>query len=228
MLEWAIFYALAIPVAIAFATYYGVKKMAARPSLEARADLAAGLIGALPADKTSFLNANGFRFAEAYAFHLVRIGIWTRTSDQMPTQSFSYSRTATNSTYEFITEFSDDVSLTTTMSRAAFMFPRGFGGFLQSFPKASIVELWDAHLKGEAHVRSTLSLPISQCKLPYEERVSRGMTKQLAYVRSLSFWPIRGIYWFTIKRFLMSNRPIWKQDIASIYKTHPEAPLVPA
>lgn len=228
MLEWAIFYVLAAPVAIALATYFSVRKMSAGPRLQPQSNLAPALLNELNPETTEFLNTHDFRFVAAYGFHSVKMGIWGRADGQLPLQNFFFSRTPTNTTSEFVTEFSDDVSLTTTKSRAAFMFPRGYGGFIQSFPTASIWELWDAHLKGEAHLRSTLKFAISECKLPYEERISRGIVKQLAYVRSLSFWPIRGIYWFTIKRFLMSNRPIWRQNIAKLYRALPEQPFFEA
>jgi hypothetical protein len=31
-------------------------------------------------------------------------------------------------------------------------------------------------------------------------------------------WPVRGIYWFLLKRFLMLNRPIWTQNASKLYR----------
>jgi hypothetical protein len=222
MLEWIILAPL-FPIGIALGTYRSVKKMSAGPTIYRRPDLAPGIIAAMQPETATFLQAAGFSFAEAYAFHTLHIGVWTRPSGHPPLQSFSILRAPMSWTLEFMTEFSDNASLTTSTSRSAFMFPRGFGGFMQSFPKASISELWDAHQKGEEHLRSLLKLPISECRLTFEERVSRALVRQLTHVRSLPLWPIRGIYWFSLKRFLMHNRPIWTQNIPRVYKEFPDA-----
>jgi hypothetical protein len=40
------------------------------------------------------------------------------------------------------------------------------------------------------------------------DALSDAMRKQTAYVRSLWFWPLRGLYWFLIRRHLWHNRSI--------------------
>jgi hypothetical protein len=202
---------------IACATYAMVNKMAASPSFQPVPELASFFIDGLAPETAEFLRANGFRFHQAYQMHALRIGLWTRP-DQAPLRSFSLSRIMSNSVSEFITEFSEDASLTTTTTRAAFMFPRGRGGFMQSFPRASIERLWQTHQKGEDFLLSSRSIPVSACRFTFEERVTSGIIKQLARVKSLPLWPLRGIYWFLVKRFIMANRPVWRQDIEKLYR----------
>src|SRR3982751_5562169 len=99
-----------------------------------------------------------------------------------------------------MTSFSDDISLTTTRTRSAFMFPRPFGSFIQSFPGNSIEQLWDAHSRGESFVTSQLSIPITERRLSCLDELNRDIVRQLKHVTSLPLWPIRGIYWFLLKR----------------------------
>jgi len=204
-------------VSIPISMYLSVKNMAASPALIQRDDLAPETIAALPVDVAAFLGVNGFKFLAAYSFHACRIGIWEQQGSNVPRRLFSFSRTGLSRTTEFITEFSDDYSLTTTMTKAAFVFPRAYGSFMQSFPKASIQQLWDQHQRGEQFITSDLSVAVKPCRFSFADAFPAGLLRQMACIRSVPLWPIRGIYWFALKRFLMQNRPIWTQNFASLY-----------
>ena len=219
-MEWAVSILILVVLlagTIAYATWASVNKMLASPQLRPVPELAPGFIDGLPPATAEFLQANGFRFHQSYQLHLVQIGIWTR-GDQPPVRSFSVSRIMGKTVFEFITEFSEDAGLTTTTTRAAFMFPRGKGGFMQSFPRASLAKLWKAHQQGEGFLLSERAIPVSACHLPFEERATRGYIKQLSRVKALPLWPLRASYWFSAKRFLMANRPIWRQNIDKLYR----------
>jgi hypothetical protein len=207
---------------IAFTIHRSVRAMAESPEPQSKPDWADRIKAAVPPDIASFLATKGFSFTEAYGFHQVWFGIWTQKGGASPSRRFCLSRTPNGGTEEFVTDFSDDASLTTTKTRSAFVFPRVFGGFMQSFPRASIDELWDAHQRGEQYLVSEVSIPVRACRLPYLERLKQGIVQQTAYIRSLSLWPLRGIYWYLVKRFPMHNRPIWKQNISRTYKQVPE------
>jgi len=206
---------------IASSMYRTVCKMAAAPEPKLQPDLDAEIMARLPRDVAAFLQANGFQFAGAYGFHAVRFGIWTAPAGTPIERRLCFSLTAKGSNCEWVTEFSDDASLTTTRTRSAFIFPRIFGEFLQSFPNASIEQLWDSHVRGEQFLVLERAIPVRACRVPYTERLRRSMTRQLSYVRSLPLWPLRGVYWFLVKRFLMHNRPVWRQDLSGLYARLP-------
>jgi hypothetical protein len=209
---------LAIGVAtIPISLYASVGKITASPAINERNDLAPEIAAALPPDLAAFLDTIGFKFTGAYSFHASRIGIWQQQGAAAPRRLFSFSLTGATRVTEFITEFSDDDSLTTTMTRAAFVFPRRYGSFIQSFPRASIQELFDLHGRGEEHLTSDLSIKVKECALSFVEGFPAGILRQMACVKAIPCWPIRGIYWFLVKRFLMQNRPIWSQNLKSLY-----------
>jgi len=201
---------------IIYGIYSSVRRMAASPQLELAPELLGEINRSIPADLSSFLLTRGFRPVEAYRFHRIRLAIWMQP-DGPPSQYFSFYRTPTQSNFEFVAGFSDDGSLTTTRGRAAFIFPRPFGAFIQSFPNSSIEQLWDLHVKGTQHLISDVSIPTRECSHSFPKGFRRSIVRQLSLIRSLPLWPVRGVYWFLVKRFLLHNRPVWKQDIARLY-----------
>ena len=192
-----------------------VRRMLSSPAAKMRHG--AAIVASVPDHFRAFLDLEGFRFTKAYSFHNTRFGIWTRISVEPPLRLFCAFRTVGLTGGEFTTSFSDEISLTTTTTRSAFLFPRPFGKFLQSFPKATPEELWRAHLDGEDYLRSALSIKTEECRLPFLDGFQRGMVRRLSYVTSLRFWFFRSIYWYLAKRLLLLNRPIWQQDVPKLY-----------
>jgi hypothetical protein len=198
-------------------------KMLSSPTAEEAPAAAAEIIASVPDDFRALADAEGFRFTKAYSFHASRFGIWISTSAQPPLRVFNVIRQAGDTRKgeaticEFITAFSDEISLTTTTTRAAFVYPRPYGSFLQSFPTATPENLWRAHLAGEDYLTSQLSITTEECRLPFLEAFQRGIVRGLLHVTSIRLWFLRAIYWFLIKRFLLHNRPIWSQDVSQLY-----------
>jgi len=171
-----------------------------------------------PRSFRALLDSEGFRFTKAYAFHASRFGIWIRISPDPPLRLFYLSKQAAGTVCEFITLLCDEASLTTTTTRAAFVFPRPFGSFLQSFPKTKPADLWQAHLQGEKYLTSALGIRAEECQLAFLDGFKRDVVRRLSYVTSLRLWCLRGIYWYLVKRFLLHNRPIWEQDVSELYR----------
>jgi hypothetical protein len=215
-------YGASLLAVVAFMIYFSVCSMARSPEPVLRPELATKINASVPADTALLLQNNGFNFVAAYGFHLVWFGIWTQKEGRSPIRYYCFAGTTNSRAEEFITVFSDDASLTTTRTRSAFVFPRPFGAFMQAFPKAPISQLWDSHQRGEQYLVSEVAIPVKDCRLSYVERLKQGVVTQTAHIRSLPLWPLRGVYWFFIKRFLMHNRPIWAQDIRRTYGTSPD------
>lgn len=204
-------------VVIALTVRHSVRKMISLPDAREEPTAAAEITASLPDSFQSLLDSEGFRFTKAYSFHASRFGLWIRISPDPPLRLFCLSRQAAGIVYEFVTLFSDETSLTTTTTRMAFVFPRPFGSFLQSFPKAKAADLWRMHRQGEEHLILNFGICPKPCQLPFLDGFKRGVIRDLSYVASLRLWFVRGIYWYSVKRFLLHNRPIWKQDLSELY-----------
>ncbi len=209
--------------------FFSVRRMAKSPAVTPVPG--SNIMVGLPADVESFLSSQNFRFFGAFRFHSITLGVWTQPGS-LPLHRVGLMRGPAGVVCEFITDFSDDNSLTTSRSRSAFMFPRRWGEFLQSFPRSTLDQLWNQHLQGVEFLTSREGIPVRECRGSYEERMRRAMSEQLAYIRSLPFWPVRGLYWFFVKRFLMQNKPIWEQNLRQLYPdvppmAQPEPPPIP-
>jgi hypothetical protein len=204
-------------VAIALMVRHSVRKMISSPEAREEPAAAAEITASLPDSFQSLLDSEGFRFTKAYSFHASKFGIWMRISPEPPVRLFYLSRQAAGIVCEFVTLFSEEASLTTTTTRAAFVFPRPFGSFLQSFPKAKAADLWRAHRQGEEHLISNFGICAKAYQLPLLDGFKRDIIRNLSYVTSLRMWVVRGIYWYSVKRFLLHNRPIWEQDLSELY-----------
>jgi hypothetical protein len=182
LVEAGIFIGICL-VGIALSVYRTLGKMVASPDAHERPELAAEIIAAAAPDVTAFLAAHGFRSANAYQFHSIRVGHWVLASNSPPLRRLSVALSRAGTNYEFITKFSDDHSLTTTKTRAAFMLPRPFGSFLQSFPSASIENLCGLHLRGEQHLITNLSIPVRESRVPYLEAFGPGILRQMRCIK---------------------------------------------
>lgn len=209
--------ALAVPAGIAATIRHSVRRMLSSPAAKEEPAAAPAILASVPEHFRAFLDLEGFRFTKAYSFHNTKFGIWTRISAEPPLRLFWAFSLLGRTGGEFTTAFSDEISLTTTTTREAFLFPRPFGKFVQSFPKASPEVLWQAHLEGEKYLRSKLSIETHECRLPFLDRFQRGMVQELSYVTSIRLWFLRGVYWYIANRFLSQNRPIWQQDVPRLY-----------
>jgi len=202
---------------VALSFQRSVRAMLSSPDAHEDPDAAAVLSASLPDDLRKLLDAEGFRFSKAYSFHHTAFGIWIRVSAEVPLRLFSIMRSPTQRAYEFITAFSDEASLTTTTTRSAFVLPRLFGSFLQCFTRATPERLWQTHLEGERYITTALHISLQECRQPFLEAFRRDVIRKLSHVTSFRLWFLRSIYWYLMRRFLLQNRPIWRQNISALY-----------
>ena len=212
-----LFLVLLVCGAIAFSMRSSVLTMLASPRLKENPGGTEEILAALPGNFRQILAAEGFQFSQAYSFHGSRLGFWLQSRPGAPLRTFCLNRNAGGTTYEFGTDFSDEADLTTTMTRAAFVFPLPYGRFMQSFPGASAQELWTAHRRGEEYILSALRVPVAEPRRPFLEGFEEAIKAKLHHVTSHRLWFVRGIYWYLVKRFILHNRPIWEQDVARLY-----------
>ncbi len=210
-------FVLLLLAGIAFTMRATVLKMLAAPGAAEIPAAMPEMDRALPESFRRLLEAEGFEFWKAYSFHATRFGVWIKRSPAVPLRSFCLMRTGGKTSCEFGTDFSDDVSLTTTRTNAAFVFPHIHGKYGQAFPKMNAEELWQAHRRGEEYITSVLGVRAEECRLPFLESLQRGISRRMKYVMSHRLWYVRGIYWYLVKRFRLQSQPIWTQDLKKIY-----------
>ena len=193
--------------------------MLCSPDAQEDSASSAEILRQLPEPYRALLESKAFRFTKVYSFHRTKFGLWLQISPDPPLRFFNLLKPPGGgaAVYEFVTAFSDDVSLTTTTTRSAFVFPRPFGSFLQSFPNSSPESLWTAHRQGEEHIISAVGIPVKECRIPFLEGLKQDVIRKMSHVASLPFWFIRGVYWYAVKRFFLHNQPIWRQNIRAIY-----------
>lgn len=189
-----------IPLGIAISLRRIVRTMMSSPDAMEDSSVSEELIEDLLDEYKAFLHSVGFRYSKAYTFHGSKIGVWIQINPDPPLRFFILSKPRLGEwVHEFATDFSDETSLTTTTTRSAFIFPRPFGSFLQSFPSSSFESLWSLHLRGEEYVVSELSISVNESQLSFLESFKQGIVRELNYVVSLPLWWVRGVYWYAVK-----------------------------
>lgn len=158
---------------------------------------------------------HGFEFLGTYFMNAVAplyMAVWRNAESTTFLCLYRMSTQAvTLSVREFVTMLPKDHSLTTSSARDAFTLPFRSGSFMQTFPKLSMDQLWERHMEGIMHVvRKTGIQPIMP-EVPFVEIFNGSVVGQVAYVRSLSLWPLRALYWYFVKRWVMRNRSIEDQ-----------------
>ena len=202
---------------IAFTMRGSVLQMLESPGAMEAPSAAREIIGALPASFRHILDAEGFQFSQAYSFHATRFGIWIKRSPAVPLRTFNLMRTGGNTVCEFGTDFSEDISLTTTRTNTTFLFPQLYGKFGQAFPNMNAEQLWQAHQRGEEYITSMLGVRAEPLRLSFLDGLRESISRRMRYVVSHRLYYVRGIYWYLVKRFLMQNKPIWTQDLKKVY-----------
>ena len=122
-------------------------------------------------------------------------------------------RTHNPKVFEFVTLFSNDISLTTTVSSAAFLFPRPPGSFLQSKKTDSVEDLWRYHLEGEDFLLNEYGIEIEICTntSDIEYRLNQEIQTQGKYIRKISFFLFKAPYWLYVFRFKMLGISVREQ-----------------
>lgn len=214
---WVGVWVLCIAGILVYSFYMQVKRMAGAV-VSPQPELESVFQAILPSEIRAFLEENRFSFEGTYRFQNVRFAVWTQPARTLPMRRFVLMKTATNLAHDLVTEFSERDSLTTGMSRASFLFPRPWGSFLQSFPGKSLPELWRRHTAGETFLIQSGVVATGGASQSIEDTLSKAMPKQLSYVRSIPLWPVRALYWYFIKRFLLHNIPIASQNLKRTYR----------
>jgi hypothetical protein len=170
-----------------------------------------------------FLELNEFDFHDSFRYRNMQLGVWRQNKTleierhyNLITSSMSngmkgIDRTHNPKVFEFVTWFSNDTSLTTTVSSSAFLFPRPPGSFLQSKKTDSVEDLWQYHLEGESFLLNEYDIELSIITNDLEYRINEYIQTQGRYVRKIPFFLIKAPYWLYVHRFKMLGVSVREQ-----------------
>jgi hypothetical protein len=166
---------------------------------------------------------NDFRFIGNYAMKIgstaARISTWQRTD--RPTFLCQYvisAKNAANTACDLVTLFASDVGLTTCSSGNGQLYPRPAGSYSQSFSNIPLDEQWFRHVEMENFLMDAGGAQLVQLDGSFEDEFVSAIKKQVGYVRSLCLWPLRGPYWFFVRRRLWHNITIKEQHEKGMIK----------
>ena len=89
---------------------------------------------------------------------------------------------------------------------------------MQSFSGISLDEQLARHIEMQEYLSSAGGARLSQLVKPFEEIFIESIDKQVEFVRSIPLWPLRGAYWFFIRRRLWHNKSVLQQHQRGMIK----------
>lgn len=110
--------------------------------------------------------------------------------------------------HNFTTVFEDDYSLLTANDRESLIFPAPPRRFVQSFGIEQLELLHEKHAAAVADLERIKHLELCHEFPEFKESYLASIQRQREHVRSVLFYPIRGIWWYHIDRRARFNRPI--------------------
>lgn len=121
---------------------------------------------------------------------------------------------------EFLTMLSGDGMLTTSGSRDSHVVPTPPGSYVQTFHRADLATLFHRHEAALVYLHEHFGLtPIASWKST-PELIVETVRRQIAYVKTLPLWQMRGLYWNFIRKYRLGNR-----TIAQLYPADQDAGL---
>lgn len=200
---------IGIVASLMIVVYFGVQKMSKPERHLLRNDELAPEVGErIDAANRKWIMANDYDYLAAYQFLEARFCVWQKRG----TAHFLIVYAFTGKTsYDMVTNLQDDKSLTSTINGDVGMFPLVPGEYKESIEPCTLSELFDAHQKSLSILLSQRGINRSDNVPDFEASLLSAMRKQMEYVKSMPFWPLRGIYWFFVVRKRMKHKNIEDQ-----------------
>lgn len=157
-----------------------------------------------------FLELNQFSFDDSFRYQSIQAGAWKQSNISTIQRQYIFMTSPSSASlkiFEFVTLFGDDVSLTTTASISAFVFPRPPGAFIQSMKTNDVEALWKYHLEGENFLlneHGVKKVPITNDN-DIEYRMNEWIQRQGKYICKTPFFWLKAPYWFYIRRYRMEG-----------------------
>jgi hypothetical protein len=163
------------------------------------------------ADRQRWAQRHGFSpdmiadFRGALGGQLIVIATWR--SRALKTYLSTYT-TPQKVCCEFVTILNNDAALTTTNTRDSLLIPPGPERYLQAFDGLDLDELLRRHQEGLAHLSHTRHLEAINRTETTDRLILDSLRHQMAWVQTLPFWQLRGVWWYWGRRNLLNNKTI--------------------
>ncbi len=162
-----------------------------------------------------WLEGHGFEWVGAFRLLLpnvnTRFAAWKQRGDH--TYICVYRTKGDNipglTTVDIVSIFGKRYGLTTTGSTDGPLLPIGPGCYKQMFDTKNIRRLWELHTDAEAVVAPTDLSTIDPLEYQdFETIIAVAMKDELAFLRSLWFWPFRMPWWYFVNRKRNLNKTV--------------------
>lgn len=177
----------------------------------------------IPKETAEWASTNGFEYIGSYVMHFVssQADMWAWRRKDRPTFFCRYMVKVGNITkiaYDIVTEFDGDTGLTTGCTKDANFMPRPLNFCFQNFPGSTLDNLWYKHIEAENYLMDFGKAELKTEEVAFERTLTEGATKHVRYVKTLPLWPLRGPYWYFIRRYLWHNKSIKEQHEKGMIK----------
>ncbi|MHC4551221.1 MAG: hypothetical protein ACYSUT_00430 [Planctomycetota bacterium] len=170
-------------------------------------------------------DSRGYNYLDTYLMEIsgVRtfLAVWQHPHD--PTFFAAYITQAVNSksqpsknvkqemAFDFVTYFTGSFSLTTGSTSSGNLMPLKEGLYRQTLNYGNLDELQEKHNEAVTYLKSFGGVQPGTLSLPAIDYIVDALRNSTEYIRSLSLWPLRGPYWYFIRKHLWHNLTIQQQ-----------------
>ena len=118
--------------------------------------------------------------------------------------------------YDIVTRFSDDIVLTTGSTADGMLLPQPPSSYIQCFVGRNLKKMWEKHGEAERFLMEE-GATLSTDNRPFDEVFIEAIHRQSEHVQTIPFWPLRGLYWYLIRRKQLSNKTVRQLVTAGVY-----------
>ena len=119
--------------------------------------------------------------------------------------------------YDIVTRFNDDIALTTGSTADGMLLPEPPGCYTQCFPKTPLTKMWQKHAEAEEFLMGEGASLATDTK-PFAEDFVETLQEHSAHVQTIPFWPLRGLYWYVVRRGQLSGKTVQQLTVAGVYR----------
>jgi hypothetical protein len=161
-----------------------------------------------PQEWRDFIVEHGLSNAGSFQYEATPFTVFHQVTDTTVFRAMVVMTSGGRQIVDFVTEFANDSSLTTSAGNGLGMFPRCEKSYSQGFPNAPIRALFQRHMDGEAFLLNTDRVQISPLTMSLLERLENGVRAQAALVGKTPLYWLKASYWFWVRRFLIANKTV--------------------
>lgn len=113
-----------------------------------------------------------------------------------------------NRNIDFVTKYSDVLSLTTGSTQDAMLLPYPPSYYVQAFTGIGTHAQYYRHLEARKLIEKKLNVAPILPNLDVLNEISIALKRQANYIMRLPYWYLRGVYWFLIQRGNKVNKRV--------------------